>query len=161
MSCCFCMITVPMAVLSQPREHWMIGDRFSMMFYCEDSGLRLIACTFSVVGALFGVVHCLAWNFSYSTMEEQLYWRAASSILVGCCVAVLRAISRVEPLPAAYPPGFWKRVMLVVGDFLFLGAAFSYPIARITLLVITIASLHSLPPSAFDTVDWIDFVPHI
>lgn len=38
---------------------------------------------------------------------------------------------------------------------------FVYPVSRITLLVLAVISLRSLPPSAFDTVDWVEFVPHI
>lgn len=135
----------------------------SMIFYCEDAEFKPIFCTFSLVGALFGAVHCLAWNFSFPTSNEQFLWRTASSTLVGSFVAVLRAVFPWDP--SAFPPGFWRNVcgcsLWTVGDLLFVYAITLYPLARIALLVLAIASFRSLPPSAFDTVDWIDFVPHI
>lgn len=36
-----------------------------------------------------------------------------------------------------------------------------YPFARITLLVLAVASLRSLPLSAFDSVPWVEFIPHM
>lgn len=134
----------------------------SMIFYCEDAEFKPILCTFSLVGALFGAIHCFAWNSSFPTSYEQFYWRAASSILVVSCVAALRA---VFPWDHSAPTGFWITICwsfsYSIGGSLLFGATFSYPLARITLLVLAIASLRSLPPSAFHSVDWIDFIPHI
>lgn len=149
---------------TEPNPSVAVSNKLlSMIFYSEDAELKPIICTFSLVAALFGAVHCLAWNFSFPTSNEQFLWRTASSTLVGACVAVLRAVFPWDP--SAYPPGFRRRVcgcpLWAVGNLLFSGAACFYRMARITLLVLAIASLRSLPPSAFDTVVWIDFVPHI
>lgn len=134
----------------------------SMIFYCEDAEFKPILCTFSLVGALFGAIHCFAWNSSFPTSYEQFFWRAASSILVVSCVAALRA---VFPWDHSAPTGFWITICwsfsYSIDGLLLFGATFSYPLARITLLVLAIASLRSLPPSAFHSVDWIDFIPHI
>lgn len=134
----------------------------SMIFYCEDAEFKPIFCTFSLVGALFGAIHCFAWNSSFPTINEQLFWRSVSSTLVGSCVAALRA---VFPWPIPTPTETLlmacASLLRLIGNSLFFQATTLYPLARITLLVLAIASLRSLPPSAFDTVDWIDFVPHI
>lgn len=134
----------------------------SMIFYCEDAEFKPIFCTFSLVGALYGAIHCFAWNSSFPTISEQLYWRSASSTLVVSCVAALRS---VFPWDNPASTGFWITICWffthTIGGSLVLLATFSYPLARITLLVLAIASLRSLPPSAFHSVDWIDFIPHI
>lgn len=134
----------------------------SMIFYCEDAEFKPILCTFSLVGVLFGAIHCFAWNSSFPTYYEQFFWRAASSTLVVSCVAALRS---VFPWDNPASTGFWITFCCffshIIGGLLVFGATFSYPLARITLLVLAIASLRSLPPSAFHSVDWIDFIPHI
>lgn len=134
----------------------------SMIFYCEDAEFKPIFCTFSLVGALYGAIHCFAWNSSFPTIGEQLYWRSASSTLVVSCVAALRS---VFPWDNPASTGFWITICCfsthTIGGSLVLLATFFYPLARITLLVLAIASLRSLPPSAFHSVDWIDFIPHI
>lgn len=76
----------------------------SMIFYCEDAEFKPIFCTFSIVGALFGAIHCFAWNSSFPTISEQLYWRSASSTLVVSCVAALRS---VFPWDNPASTGFW------------------------------------------------------
>ena len=49
----------------------------------------------------------------------------------------------------------WSGIVLIV----FLTVA--YISARITILVLSIITLHNLPPSAFETVNWLSFIPHI
>lgn len=60
--------------------------------------------------------------------------------------------------------GFWEFVQLtlvLLGVPLCFLASIAYPVARIALLILSVTSLRSLPPSAFDTVDWVELVPHI
>jgi hypothetical protein len=38
---------------------------------------------------------------------------------------------------------------------------FLYIIARVVLLVLAFLSLKSLPPKAYETVNWTTFMPHI
>lgn len=162
---CFCMINIPICVLSTPRRHWH-GDILSTYFYCEDAGIRFIVCAFSAVGALFGAIHCLAWNFSFPSSDDQYFWRHASlGVVVSCIVALRAALHRPDFIHLS---SFSERYCSLVTQFLFFidfsivaFACFIYEMARIALFVLAIASLRSLPPSAFDTVDWIDFVPHI
>lgn len=135
---------------------------FSMMFYSEDASEKPLLSTAAVAGALFGAVHCLAWHFSFPSHAERILWRAASLIVVGSCAATFYTVFTARPLVRV--TGFRQ---VVTNVFVWLGillsglAIFVYPIARIILLVIAVTSLRSLPPSAFQTVDWIEFVPHI
>lgn len=59
---------------TEPNPSVAVSNKLlSMIFYSEDAELKPIICTFSLVGALFGAVHCLAWNFSFPTSNEQFF----------------------------------------------------------------------------------------
>lgn len=125
-------------------------ETFSMIFYSENAGGRPLLSTSSIAGMLFGAVHCLAWNFSFPSYVERVMWRTASLGVVGSCAVII------------YSALFFKFIrqndsLLVPGGL----ASFVYPVARITLLVLAVTSLRSLPSSAFDAIDWVELVPHI
>lgn len=135
---------------------------FSMMFYSEKADAEPLLGTSSVAGAVFGAVHCLAWYFSFSSRVEQIMWRAASLGIVGSCIATFQSVVCYDVDKCAN--GFWSRFRhryYQTTLYLSVLAIIVYPMSRITLLAVAITSLRSLPPSAFDTVDWIEFIPHI
>lgn len=60
--------------------------------------------------------------------------------------------------------GFWgiTRFFFSISGLAVAGMAhLIYPIARITLNILSFTSLHSLSSSAFDTISWVDLVPFI
>lgn len=137
-----------------------------MVFYSENAGAKSLLSTSSVAGALFGAIHCLAWHFSFPSSAEQIIWRFASLGIVGSCATTFYTVLSffigqraerhwIDPVVILVSLGL-PLCALACGL-----AILVYPVARITLLVIAIASLRSLPTSAFDTVDWIELVPHI
>lgn len=139
-----------------------VQETFAMIFYSEDAVVKSLLGTSSFAGALFGAVHCLAWNFSFPTHVEQIVWRAASlGVTASCAAALLTALcwdfdDNTERLRERLV-AILARVGVVLSGF----ASFIYPVTRFTLLVLAITSLRSLPPSALDTIDWIELVPHI
>lgn len=132
---------------------------FKTILYSEDAGVKPLLTTSSVAGSLFGVVHCLAWNFSFPSHAEQIMWRTASLGVVGSCVVTLITVL----CPAVGSPSLYhiNRVLFYLSAAPCAMASFVYPVVRIILLVLAVTSLRSLPHSAFDTVDWVEFVPHI
>lgn len=134
----------------------------SMIFYSEDTQYYPLFSMFSIAGAMFGAVHCLAWGFSFPSHVEKIMWRFASLGVVGSCTAALYG-SMFSSVGDA--EGAWEAIFLGLMGFIGLismGLAFFvYPVARIILLVIAVTTLRSLPPSAFSTVDWVDLIPHI
>jgi hypothetical protein len=123
--------------------------------YDEDSAGRhrttilLIGCC---SGAVFGAIHCLGWNDAFQGRTEQLLWRVASLEIVLTPVAILMLSyflwaddSEGEVVAS---------VGLVVG-------ALIYMVARITLIVLLLMSLRTLPPGVYDTVAWTKFIPHL
>lgn len=140
----------------------VVEETFSMMFYSENADIKSVLGTSSLAGVLFGAVHCLAWNFSFPSHVEQIMWRAASlGVITSCASALLTALC----FNFNHDPNrLWEVLVALlarVGVVLSGLAAFIYPVARIILLVLGITSLRSLPSSAFDTINWIDLVPHI
>ncbi|KIM21642.1 hypothetical protein M408DRAFT_29400 [Serendipita vermifera MAFF 305830] len=55
----------------------------------------------------------------------------------------------------------WMWVIAAACVVLLMLSAWLYIISRIATLVIAFTTLRYLPPAAFDTVDWTNFIPHI
>lgn len=140
-----------------------------MIFYSEDADVRTLLGSSSIAGALFGAVHFLAWSSTFPSSLEQTLWRAASlGVVLSCGLSLAGTLvlclaefieSRVDTI------GIALGCVLIVLGTLFpifsIPVPIVYPLARITLLVLAVASLRSLPHSAFDSVPWVEFIPHI
>ena len=59
----------------------------SMIFYCEDTDVKPFLCFSAIAGAVFGFIHCTAWNFAFPSHVEKIMWRTASLTLVGLCLS--------------------------------------------------------------------------
>lgn len=140
-----------------------------MIFYSENAGAKPLLATSSIAGALFGLVHSLAWDFSFPSLVEKILWRSASLGMVGSCAAIFYAVLayQIDDDEDDGDDGVKKKgnvvfgILLVVATALCSLASFVYPVSRVAHIILAVASLRSLPPSAFDTVDWIELVPHI
>ena len=117
------------------------------------SRLALLVVTMceSIVPALFGAIHCLAWNAQFLTPIESNLWRTSAVIVT-----------------VAPPIILWLYVALnlgVVGWTLGLGLscliAAPYVLARICLLALALSTLRALPSSAYLISSWTRYVPHI
>lgn len=140
-------------------------ESIAMIFYSERLGGNLLISSSSISGLLFGAVHCLAWNFTFPSHVEHVMWRSASLGVIGSCAAALYNVLSTLADNYFNCKGFWSAFMLFplvfANVFLLFAAVLVYPVARLTLLILAITTLRSLPPSAFHTVDWIELVPHI
>ena len=109
-------------------------------------------------GAIFGAVHCTAWNLDFPTATEQFLWRLSSVILT--------------VLPMLSITIYWatQQLINVMGKLDYrvnwMRAPIAallvplYILARIFLLVEIFRQLAYLPPSAFVTVNWPSAIPH-
>jgi hypothetical protein len=103
-------------------------------------------------GMVFGGIHCLGWNYFFQRHAEHILWRATSLGVI--CAPVVVSLDTLSYMRSwkilrifRFPPGFI--------------ASFIYIVARITLIVLTILSLRSLPTGVYDTVAWTTFIPHL
>ena len=103
---------------------------------------------------VFGGIHCIAWSFAFPSPTEQLLWRISSIAITGIPLAVAGIVFIRNQLDYDNP------VSLILGITLIL-LIFLYPVSRILLLVLSLTTLRSLPPSAYQTVQWTTFIPHV
>jgi hypothetical protein len=101
---------------------------------------------------VFGAIHCLGWNDTFQGRTEQLLWRVASLEIVLTPVAILMLSYFL------WADDSEGEVVASVG--LVVGAVI-YMVARVTLIVLLLMSLRSLPPGVYDTVAWTKFIPHL
>jgi hypothetical protein len=102
-------------------------------------------------GMAFGAIHCMGWSYFFQKHTEQVLWRVASltilcapiSTPIFYCFVVLGWFNLAE---------FFFNVVLLAG--------FAYIAARLTLIVLILLSVQSLPPGVYDTVAWTKFIPH-
>ena len=133
------------------------------MFYAGDSGVtwsRSMAGL--VIATMFGAIHCVAWSFQFPSLVEQLLWRIASLSITCLPMVLLFTMLKITLLN--------KRVIFegkleTVGGLIIAIIVILFPIlyilSRITLLVIALMSLRSLPPGAYEVVHWTIFIPHV
>jgi len=131
-----------------------------------------------VVAAIFGALHCIAWNFHFPSHIEQLLWRIGSLTItliplvpyvfyaVGFAIEFLQKF--LDGFPFISLPRTVKNVLEAVGMTLlviiaFLGGAglVAYMLARLLLLMQAIMLLRKQPESAFYAINWSNFLPHI
>lgn len=113
------------------------------------------------IAAIFGAIHCIAWNFSFPTHVEQTIWRV-SALLAAIAPNAFTLFPMLADIESAtmqegYDDFNVLRTLVMV---CFLGTFVYFP-ARLYLLVEACISLRSLPPSALENVKWTSFIPHL
>ncbi|THU84845.1 hypothetical protein K435DRAFT_970990 [Dendrothele bispora CBS 962.96] len=110
---------------------------------------------------VFGGIHCLPWNSTFPTNMEQLLWRV-SAVTVTAFPLVWFLLFEVGLVLDVYT---LRRAIKLIYTTIKIVVLFFLPLvyicARITLIVIAFMELQALPPSAYQTVDWARFIPHI
>ena len=127
-----------------------------------DGPLSGVATT--IIAMIFGAIHCMAWSFAFVTPAERILWRTSSIIIMVIPVLYLAVFGILSlcfcsDLPALRP--WLKDLLEKVFCFYLFSNAFLYGAARISLLLQPFLSLRSLPPGAYQVVQWTDFIPHI
>ena len=107
----------------------------------------------SVVGVVFGGIHCAGWFFNFPSNVEAMLWQVSLAVLTG--VAFLL-------------PLLFYLIMEVSSDifrWLVLFAAFlafnAYVVSRLVLLVEAFIALRHLTFGMLALVKWTSFIPHI
>jgi hypothetical protein len=136
---------VMMGLRKEDDVFLVVGER--EWFSKKTENLLLIGGT--LVTMVFGGTHCIRWSFDFPSHTEQLLWRISS-------ISITR-------IPLGYvvihmSPGRLDTLLLIK---LFVLLSFLYILSRVLLLVVSLTALRSLPSSAFQTVEWTTFLPHI
>lgn len=134
----------------------------------SDSELDIFRIIFPILGAVFGGLHCLGWNFIFPTRAEQTIWRLGS-----ITITVIPLLYYLTALFSRFTSGnggtaTWtqlrvvkKLLQVVAATFASISIAFSpvYLIVRLILFIEAIVLLRKQPSSVFLVVDWTKFVP--
>jgi hypothetical protein len=110
----------------------------------------------TLVGTMFGAIHCAAWNAQFPTAVEMWMWRSCSSVIVAIPVIIilvggLIAFTDVNESQLG-------EAMTTIG----LAVSISlYVIARLVLIILPLVALRSLPSGAFVDVNWSTYIPHL
>ena len=106
------------------------------------------AISFLLAWSVFGALHAIAWNYDFPTGTEKILWRVSSLVLAGG------------------PVVFGVGIMLwgISGELTNIMVALSFVygiICRLLLVSLMLASLRSLPSSAYQTIPWTNYIPHL
>ena len=114
-----------------------------------------------VLSLLFGGVYVAGWNISFSTRIEQIIWRVCTVMLFSLIVAFWTVDAAVEIYEKKTAPGKPKVAVTPAKMALYAAIAVTYMTIRLYILIEPFAYLRSMPPDAFETVQWLSFIPHI
>ena len=109
--------------------------------------------------AVFNAAHVASWNIRLLSNVEQWLWRASAVYCFASGVWVVVGL----PLDDLYRKWFPKPSYTAFSTMKisFSVASSLYIIARIFMIVEVFLSLRALPASAYESVQWSSFIPHI
>ena len=109
----------------------------------------------AIFATIFGVIHCIAWQYGSPSYMELLLWRT-SSVAIACIpvLPMLLTLTRAAKLIT---------MQALVTVPLLLVFSILYVLARFTLLALAFASMRSSPPRAYEVIcgSWTQYMPHL
>lgn len=140
---------------------WVLEAIFNSL----DTKMKPLLCFAVIVGAVFGSIHCAAWDFVFPSHIHQVFWRTASLSIVAVCLSVVVGIplhnfarrrrNNAESFTTA------ERCWSITMGGLRATPVFIFSVSRLSLLFLSLLALRSLPDSALETVTWTTLIPHI
>ncbi|KAK0475637.1 hypothetical protein EDD18DRAFT_1298165 [Armillaria luteobubalina] len=133
--------------------------------------------TMVCAGSLFGVIHCVAWSFSFPSHAEMVLWRFSMTAVVAGLVIGSNGMLFMALVHLINPEWEWKlmilfnapwkktrpwvKILRIISVPMTVVGITSYIVARIVLIILAFLQLHSLPLDTFCTVQWTTYIPHI
>jgi len=122
----------------------------------------------SMVGGIFGAIHCFGWSFNFPSHVESILWRVAASLITGFPVLMLVHLGFYLFTNHFSVWKSWSPLGIKIKDsirhlikYTFRISAPVYLLARIALLVEALLGLRNLPPGAYSVVEWSSVLPHV
>ena len=133
------------------------GDMKVPTFYSTSDDIKNFTYVFvmSVVGVVFGGIHCVGWFFNFPSSDEAMLWQVCSAILTGITI-LLPVLSFLLNVLASFH-GNVRWLAIVISVLLVM----VYVASRLLLLVEAFISLRHLTPGMLALVKWTSFIPHI
>ncbi|KAF4565314.1 hypothetical protein EYR36_001884 [Pleurotus pulmonarius] len=161
-------------------HNYIIGEHLQVLKGLHDADTELCNATSTslhrtamasslVTATAFGGVHCIAWEFEFTTHAERLVWDISAMLIasipiVWTVLVLLRRIVDKMKGRDHCRGGMrnWVLAMLrVVLSVLLLVVVCAYFTCRIILIVQSFMLLRDLSPGARAVVDWSSLIPHI
>jgi hypothetical protein len=158
-----------LSILASDDEDFNTGDMKVPTFYSShsvDEDLTAYFIMMSVVGIVFGGIHCIGWFFNFPSSDEAMLWRVSSAVLTGIAALSTGILVLIPFLVKIIPDNLWcydflpsihPVIILLSLIIMFL----AYVVSRLLLLVEAFISLRHLTPGMFALVKWTSFIPHI
>ncbi|KAJ7062877.1 hypothetical protein C8F01DRAFT_985806 [Mycena amicta] len=121
----------------------------------DDRGIGIAYVGQLLIAAIFGAIHCVAWNDTFPSSAELSAWRLSAALLAGVPNVLL--VLAVQFTALAGLDHFDESQFTVF----FLPFVILYVPPRLVLLVLPFTGLRALPPAAFVNVDWSRYIPHL
>ena len=118
-----------------------VGDEVGYVFFM------------SVVGVVFGGIHCAGWFFNFPSNAEAMLWRVSSAVLTG--IAFILPLLYYLIMEAS--TDVVRLVVYVIAVLAFI----VYVASRLLLLAEAFISLRYLTLGMLALVEWTSFIPHI
>ena len=181
-------ITKPFRVFFSPVKQMAVCDSITIdgspalsvpTFYAPEippTRRRVPAGIAMVVGIIFGGIHCIAWSFSFLSIEEANIWRFSAFTITAIPLTVpILAISNSTELTKALASclgclhfDFVKYCFRYFFNFLgYINSWWGifwlvmYFLARIALLILPLLAIRSLPSDSLLEIKWSTYIPHI
>ncbi|KAI0057728.1 hypothetical protein BV25DRAFT_1919912 [Artomyces pyxidatus] len=117
-----------------------------------------VADVFALIAAMvFGAVHCAAWDYTFPSALERLLWRISSIAIVALPGGMLLGLLLVALWGSITESGELLFNMVMLTCIL---SGPMYVVARVLLLVLSFTTLQSIPPEAYQAVQWTLLIPH-
>lgn len=146
-----------LAILPRMNEY-VRGRRWTAM--TSESSIKVLGSAFG--GAVFGGVHCLAWNFDFPSVTEAILWRICSVATTTISLASFHSMRKWADFSSQrllgegsnphMPP---SRLEIRVHAVILLALSVPYNLARVFLMVEIVRTLFYLPPDAFRDGWWV------
>jgi hypothetical protein len=118
--------------------------------------LNLASIALYLTSTGFLAIHLAAWNWEFPSLVIRSLWRwsnlgALLTSLLPLVFNLLQKYFRFLPENA-----FFSYTIILMG----LLSLLAYIVSRLVVLILTFYCLSSMPESAYDTLDWLAWVPH-
>jgi len=107
---------------------------------------------------IFGLVHLLAWFYIFPTSAERTLWQVSALVIALAPIFLVAILFATRGFTTIRFQN-WYNQTLLIGACITLFC--SYIAFRIILVVVMFTSLRSLPSSAYDTIPWVEPLPHL
>ena len=136
------------------RDTWLeflwAGNAVTREGKTSYKGLQFLSKRITFSTCVFAAIHLASWNVFLPSPVEQWSWRASA---LGCIVLPIAVV-----LIAVNP--FRKNAHSSFGPFAYIFFVL-YGIVRVFMLIEIFISLRLQPASAYSSVEWSNFLPHI